>query len=634
MSDSNLSDILSQIIYPEDLRKLPLNQLEDVCDSLRNFIIDELSSNPGHFGSSLGTIELTVALHYAFNTPYDRIVWDVGHQAYAHKILTGRREKFHTNRKLHGLSGFPNPAESEYDTFTAGHASNSISAALGMAVASALSENDKKRHVIAVIGDAAISGGLAFEGLNNACVHKNNLLIILNDNNMAIDHNVGGLNQYLVNITTSKQYNKIRYDLYRTFRKANLITDEMKGAILRFNNSLKSLITRQHNIFEGLDIRYFGPVDGHDVQSLVRILNQIKDMEGPKLLHIRTIKGKGFKPAEKSATEWHAPGCFNKITGERIIADTNGLPPRFQDVFGKTLVELAHNNKKIVGITPAMPTGCSMNFMMKEYPTRTFDVGIAEEHAVTFSGGLAAEGLLPFCNIYSSFMQRAYDEVIHDVAIQKLNVVFCLDRAGLVGEDGATHHGMFDLSYFRCIPNMTVSAPINEHWLRKLMFTAQLPDKGPFMIRYPRGRGVFPDWECPLEEVEIGKGYCLKEGSDVAVLSLGTIGNEVSKAIKMAESEGVSVAHYDMVFLKPIDEQLLHSVMKRYNRIVTVEEGVLNGGFGSAILEFMADNNYSAQIKRLGIPDQFIEQGTIAQLYEICGLDAQHIKEAICSDWK
>lgn len=633
MSDCHQSDILSQIVYPEDLRKLPANKLEEVCKQLRHFIIDELSSNPGHFASSLGTIELTVALHYAFNTPYDRIVWDVGHQAYAHKILTGRRDRFHTNRKFHGLSGFPTPAESEYDTFTAGHASNSISAALGMAIADVINGNEENRHVIAVIGDAAISGGLAFEGLNNASAHNNNLLIILNDNNMAIDHNVGGLNQYLVNITTSKQYNKIRYDLYRTFLKANLITEDMKGAILRFNNSLKSLITRQHNIFEGLDIRYFGPVDGHDVQSLVRILNQIKDMKGPKLLHIRTKKGKGFKPAEESATEWHAPGRFNKQTGERILLPTAGQPPLFQDVFGKTLVELARTNEKIVGITPAMPTGCSMTYMMKEFPTRSFDVGIAEEHAVTFSGGLAAEGMTPFCNIYSSFMQRAYDQVIHDVAIQKLNVVFCLDRAGLVGEDGPTHHGVFDLAYFRCIPNMTIASPLNEHWLRKLMFTAQLPDKGPFMIRYPRGRGVLSDWKCDLAEVPVGKGYCLKEGTDIAVLTLGPIGNQAAAAIAEAEKKGLSVAHYDMVFLKPLDEALLHVIMKRFNRIITVEDGVLKGGFGSAVLEFMADHGYSARVKRLGIPDQFIEHGSMKDLQDVCGIDAEHIQDALCTNW-
>ncbi|MEG1616141.1 MAG: 1-deoxy-D-xylulose-5-phosphate synthase [Bacteroidales bacterium] len=633
MTEKNQTDILSKIVYPSDLRKLPTDKLELVCEELRRFIIDELSSNPGHFASSLGVVELTVALHYVFNTPEDRIVWDVGHQAYAHKILTGRREKFHTNRKFKGLSGFPNPAESEYDTFAAGHASNSISAALGMAIASTLNKDEKNRHVIAVIGDAAMSGGLAFEGLNNASSHPNNLLIILNDNNMAIDHNVGGLNQYLVNITTSKQYNKIRYDMYRAFRKANLITDDMKGAILRFNNSLKSLITRQHNIFEGLDIRYFGPVDGHDVKSLVKILDHIKDMNGPKILHLRTVKGKGFKPAEESATIWHAPGKFNKFTGERILLSTEGQPPLFQDVFGKTLVELARKNEKIVGITPAMPTGCSMTYMMQEFPNRSFDVGIAEEHAVTFSGGLAKEGMLPFCNIYSSFMQRAYDQVIHDVALQNLPVIFCLDRAGLVGEDGATHHGVFDLVYFRTIPNMTIASPLNEHWLRNLMFTAQQNPTGPFMIRYPRGRGVLPNWRNELQEITIGKGQQLKEGTDIAVLSLGPIGNTAAKAIAEAEKTGLSIAHFDMIFLKPLDEELLHDVMKRFNRIVTLEDGSLKGGFGSAVLEFMADNGYSSKIKRIGIPDHFIEHGTVNELHKVCGMDQESICLKLCNDW-
>lgn len=633
MSDFNPNNILSKILFPKDLRDLPPKQLEQVCGELRQFIIDELSSNPGHFASSLGVVELTVALHYVFNTPYDRIVWDVGHQAYAHKILTGRRDKFHTNRKFKGLSGFPSPSESEYDTFSAGHASNSISAALGMAVASALNKDEKERHVVAVIGDAAIAGGLAFEGLNNASSQPNNLLIILNDNNMAIDRNVGALNQYLVNITTSKQYNKIRYDVYRAFKKANLINEDIKGAIIRFNNSLKSLITRQHNIFEGLDIRYFGPVDGHDIESLVRILDDIKDMKGPKILHIRTTKGKGFKPAEKSATVWHAPGKFNKHTGERLLQSAEGQPPLFQDVFGHTLVELAHMNPKIVGITPAMPSGCSMTYMMKEFPERSFDVGIAEEHAVTFSGGLAKEGMTPFCNIYSSFIQRAYDQVIHDIALQKLPVIFCLDRAGLVGEDGPTHHGVFDLSYFRAIPNMTVASPLNEHWLRKLMFTAQEKNHGPFMIRYPRGRGVLTNWRCDLESVEIGKGRKLREGTDIAVLSFGPIGNSVMQAIDEAEKAGLSVAHYDMVFLKPMDETILHDVMKRFNRILTVEDGVLKGGFGSAVLEFMADNGYTPRIKRIGIPDQFVEHGSVNELHKVCGMDTESIREALCGTW-
>ncbi len=625
--------LLSKIELPQDLRKLNISDLKNVCQELREFIIDELSENPGHFASSLGVIELTVALHYVFNTPLDRIVWDVGHQAYAHKILTGRKDRFSTNRKMGGISGFPSPSESEYDSFTAGHASNSISAALGMAMASSIKNEADKRHVVAVIGDAAISGGLAFEGLNNASSHPNNLLIILNDNNMAIDKNVGGLNQYLVNITTSKQYNKIRYDLYQTFKKANIISEEMKGAILRFNNSLKSLITRQHNIFEGLDIRYFGPVDGHDVESLVRIIDKIKDMNGPKLLHICTKKGKGYAPAEKHATIWHAPGKFNKETGERLAKADTDSPELFQEVFGKTLVELADMNEKIVGITPAMPTGCSMNNMMEKYPERSFDVGIAEEHAVTFSGGLAAEGMIPFCNIYSSFMQRAYDQVIHDVAIQKLPVVFCLDRAGLVGEDGPTHHGVFDIAYFRAIPGAIVSAPLNEHWLRNLMYTAQKRADAPFLIRYPRGKGYLKDWKNEFKEIEIGKGYCIKEGTDVAVLSFGAIGNEAFEAIEKAEQKGLSVAHYDMVFAKPIDEELLHSVMSKFDKIITIEDGILKGGFGSAIIEFMVDNGYNCKVRRLGLPDNFVEHGTVSQLRNICGIDSAAVYDSLIKEW-
>ena len=633
MVNQDNNHILSHINLPSDLRKLPLKDLPKLCNEVRDFIIDELSTNPGHFASSLGTVELTVALHYVFNTPQDRIVWDVGHQAYTHKILTGRKDQFHTNRKMNGLSGFPNPEESEYDCFTAGHASNSISAALGMSVANGIA-GENKLHAVAVIGDASIAGGLAFEGLNNASMSKNNLLIILNDNNMAIDHNVGGLNQYLVNITTSKHYNKVRYELYKTLRKANLINEEMKSSIIRFNNSLKSLITRQHNIFEGLNIRYFGPVDGHDTENLVRILNQLKDMEGPKLLHICTKKGKGFKPAEEKATVWHAPGKFNRHTGERIVLNTDNLPPLFQDVFGDTLVELADKNEKIVGITPAMPTGCSMTKMLEKYPHRSFDVGIAEEHAVTFSGGIASEGLIPFCNIYSSFMQRAYDQVIHDVAIQKLPVIFCLDRAGLVGEDGPTHHGVFDLSYFRAIPHMTVAAPINEIWLRNLMYTAQKLAAGPIMIRYPRGRGVIQDWRVPMQEIIIGKGQKLCQGQDVAILSIGAIGNAVTEAISMANEDGITCAHYDMVFLKPMDETILHTVFQQFDKIITVEDGCLTGGFGSAVLEFMADKGYTAQVKRLGIPDKFIQHGTVIEQHTLCGIRPSQIKEAISQDWR
>ena len=624
--------LLSTIYNPDDLRKLSPEQLPQICTELRQFLIDELSCNPGHFASSLGTVELTVALHYVFKTPYDRIVWDVGHQAYSHKILTERRDKFFTNRKFKGLSGFPSPFESKYDTFTAGHASNSISAAMGMSVASAL-KGEKDRHVIAVIGDGAMTGGLAFEGLNNASANPNNLLIILNDNDMAIDHNVGALNQYLVNITTSPSYNKLRYDIYRTLVRLKLISAEHRGAILRFNNSIKALISKHQNIFEGLNIRYFGPIDGHDVNYIIRVLNDIKEMSGPKLLHLKTIKGKGYAPAEKAATVWHAPGKFNKITGERFIVKDNNLPPLFQEVFGRTLVELARENKKIVGITPAMPTGCSMTYMMSEFPDRTFDVGIAEEHAVTFSGGLAKEGLIPFCNIYSTFMQRAFDEIIHDVAIQNLHVVFCLDRAGLVGEDGVTHHGAFDLSYLRCIPNMTIASPMNEHYLRHLMYTAQAKETGVFAIRYPRGRGSLVNWHCTPMILEIGKGRKLSDGEDIALISIGPIGVSAQKAIIRARRQGVSVAHYDMIFLKPIDEELLHEIGKKYSRIVTVEDGSIKGGLGMAVIEFMADNGYVPRIKRIGIPDQFIEHGTIPELYKLCGMDEDNIVSLLTSVW-
>lgn len=625
MEQATSYELLSKIDSPKDLRQLPIEALPEVCKELREMIIDELSRNPGHFGSSLGVIELTVALHYIYNTPYDRIVWDVGHQAYGHKILTGRRDRFCTNRKLNGLCPFPSPSESEYDTFTCGHASNSISAALGMAVAAAKKgEND--RHVVAVIGDGAMSGGLAFEGLNNASSTPNNLLIILNDNNMAIDRSVGGMKQYLLNLQTSEGYNRLRFAIAEKLRRMGILTEERRKSLLRFNNSLKSVLTQQQNIFEGMNIRYFGPVNGHDVFTLTKVLKEIKDMKGPKLLHIHTIKGKGFKPAEEEATVWHAPGKFNKETGERIVADTTGMPPLFQDVFGNTLVELAQQNDKIIGVTPAMPSGCSMTFLMKAMPDRAFDVGIAEGHAVTFSGGMAKEGLLPFCNIYSSFMQRAYDNIIHDVAIQRLNVVLCLDRAGLVGEDGPTHHGVFDLAYLRPIPNLTIASPYDEHELRKLMYTAQLPDQGPFVIRYPRGRGTQTDWKCPLEAIEIGKGRKLKEGTDLAVITLGPIGNEAAQALAEAEKQtGKSIAHYDLRFLKPLDEAMLHEIGKRFSRIVTVEDGVLKGGMGSAILEFMSDNGYSPTVKRLGIPDRFIQHGPVEDLRAICGIDKTHI---------
>jgi len=623
--------LLKSLDTPEDLRRLEADKLPEVCKELRQKIIDELSRNPGHFGSSLGVVELTVALHYVFNTPYDRIVWDVGHQAYGHKILTGRRDTFCTNRKLHGLCPFPSPHESEYDTFTCGHASNSISAALGMAVA-AKKKGENTRHVVAVIGDGSMSGGLAFEGLNNASSTPNNLLIILNDNNMAIDRSVGGMKQYLLNLQMSEGYNKIRYKLSKMFYKWGILNEERRKSLIRFNNSLKSMLVQQQNVFEGMNIRYFGPIDGHDVNNLARVLKEIKDMQGPKLLHIHTTKGKGFGPAEKAATIWHAPGIFDKETGERIVIDTDGLPPLFQDVFGNTLLELAQQNDKIVGVTPAMPSGCSMNILMKAMPDRGFDVGIAEGHAVTFSGGMAKDGLIPFCNIYSSFMQRAYDNVIHDVAIQKLNVVLCLDRAGIVGEDGPTHHGAFDLAYMRPIPNLTVASPYDEHELRNLMYTAQLPDKGPFVIRYPRGRGVLVDWKSSFEEIQIGKGRKLKDGKDMAVITIGPIGNTARKAITRAEAESkMSIAHYDLRFLKPLDEEMLHEIGKNFCRIVTIEDGVLKGGMGSAILEFMADNRYTPTVRRIGLPDKFVEHGPVKDLHRLCGMDEEGIYKVLVS---
>ena len=625
--------LLNQIDSPFDLRKLSVDELPEVCTELREKIIDELSRNPGHFGSSLGVVELTVALHYAFDTPYDRIVWDVGHQAYGHKILTGRRDWFSTNRKLNGMAPFPTPSESEYDTFSCGHASNSISAALGMAVAAA-KKNDN-RHIVAVIGDGAMSGGLAFEGLNNVSSTPNNLLIILNDNNMAIDRSVGGMKQYLLNLHTSVEYNRLRNQLSKQLYKWGWLNEERRKSLLRFNNSVKSLLMQQQNIFEGLNIRYFGPIEGHDVKALIKVLNEIKDMKGPKLLHVHTVKGKGYKPAEESATVWHAPGRFNKDTGERIVQSTDGLPPLFQDVFGNTLLEMAEKNDKIVGITPAMPTGCSMSIMMKAMPDRVFDVGIAEGHAVTFSGGMAKDGLIPFCNIYSSFMQRAYDNLIHDVALQNLHVVLCLDRAGLVGEDGPTHHGVFDLASMRPIPNLTIASPYDEHELRRLMYTAQLPNQGTFVIRYPRGRGVLTDWKCPLEAIEVGRGRKLKDGKDLAVISLGPLGNTAAAAISRIEKEhNVSIAHYDLRFLKPLDEDMLHEIAKNFHRIVTVEDGVLKGGMGSAILEFMADNGYTPVVKRIGIVDKFVQHGPVKELYHLCGLDEEGIYDTIITSLK
>lgn len=634
MSTERNFDLLSKINIPADLRQLPVEKLPQVCAELRQDIIDELADNPGHFASSLGVVELTVALHYVFNTPYDRIVWDVGHQAYGHKILTGRRERFSTNRKLHGICPFPSPSESEYDSFTCGHASNSISAALGMSVAFE-EEGETDRNVIAVIGDGSMSGGLAFEGLNNVSSTPNNLLIILNDNNMSIDRSVGGMKHYLLQLHTSPWYNRLRFKASQKLYHWGVLNDERKNSIIRFNNSLKSLISNQQNIFEGMNIRYFGPCDGHNVLELVHVLNGIKNMKGPKLLHLHTIKGKGFKPAEKAATIWHAPGKFDKDTGERIVSDCSGQPPKFQDVFGNTLLELARNNKRIVGVTPAMPTGCSMNILMKAMPDRAFDVGIAEGHAVTFSGGMAKEGLIPFCNIYSAFAQRAYDNIIHDVAIQRLNVVLCLDRAGLVGEDGPTHHGAFDLAYLRPIPHLTIAAPMNEHELRHLMYTAQLPDKGPVVIRYPRGRGHLVDWQCEMKEIPFGTGRKLRDGTDVAVLTLGPIAYEAKKAIEQAEAEArergeqLSVAHYDMRFLKPIDAAILDEVGQRFHRVITIEDGVIAGGLGSAVLEFMADRGYTPRVKRLGLPDEFVEHGAVEQLYEIVGLDSRSIAREI-----
>lgn len=622
------SSILQRIQQPAYLRQLPLEQLPEVCQALREEIIRELADNPGHFASSLGVVELTVALHYVYQTPYDRIVWDVGHQAYAHKLLTGRLEAFCTNRHFHGLRPFPSPAESEYDTFTCGHASNSISAALGMALA-AKTKGEEDRHVVAVIGDGAMSGGLAFEGLNNAANTPNDVLIILNDNNMSIDRSVGGMKNLLHELQINPTYNRIRYKAARKLLSWGFLNESRRKSILRFNNSLKSLINRQQNVFEGMDIRYFGPTDGHDVIELVRTLRVIKDMQGPKILHIHTIKGKGFEPAEHGGAIWHAPGKFDPQTGALLKTNETGLPPKFQDVFGHTLLELARANRRIVGVTPAMPTGCSMNIMMEAMPDRAYDVGIAEGHAVTFSGGMAKDGLIPFCNIYSSFAQRAYDNLIHDVCIARLNVVLCLDRAGLVGEDGPTHHGAFDLAYLRPIPNLTIASPMDEHELRHLMYTAQLPDKGPFVIRYPRGRGSQPDWECEMHEVPVGKGRRLKDGRDVALLSIGPLGVVAQEAIRQAEAEhpGLSVAHYDMRFLKPLDEGLLTEVAARFKRIVTLEDGVRTGGLGSAVLEWLSDHGVTTPVARLGLPDAFVEHGSLKELHALCGIDVAGIKK-------
>ena len=637
MLNDNRFDLLKTIQSPADLRKLSLEQLPKLCQQLREDIIEEVAVNPGHLASSLGATEITVACHYVFNTPEDRIVWDVGHQAYGHKILTGRRENFCNNRKLGGLMPFPSPYESEYDTFTCGHASNSISAALGMAVASKLTK--QHRHVVAIIGDGAMSGGLAYEGLNNVSSQPNDLLIILNDNDMSIDRAVGGMEQYLLNLDTNETYNRLRFKASQWLHAKGLLNEDRRKGLLRLNNALKSALAHQQNIFEGMNIRYFGPFDGNDVGELVRILRQLKDMKGPKLLHLHTKKGKGYEPAEKSAVVWHAPGKFDPKTGKRIIHESHNEPPKFQDVFGNTLLELARKNPRIVGVTPAMPTGCSMNIMMKDMPERTFDVGIAEAHAVTFSAGMAKDGLQPFCNIYSAFSQRAYDSIIHDMAILNLPVVLCLDRAGLVGEDGATHHGAFDMAFLRPIPNLTISSPMDEHELRRLMYTAQLPGKGSFVIRYPRGKGVLTDWECPLTEIKVGTGRRPHDGWDVAVLSIGPIGNDVEKAINIIESANSpstqehcpSIAHYDMRFLKPLDETILQEVAERFSRIITIEDGVRDGGFGTAVTEWMSDHGHTPHITRMGMPDHFVEQGTVEQLRALCGIDIDGIKKQLTS---
>lgn len=633
MTDNNKLCLLSAINDPTDLRQLPIDKLPEVCDELRQDIVHELAENPGHLASSLGVVELTVALHYVFNTPYDRVVWDVGHQAYGHKILTGRREAFYTNRQLHGIRPFPSPEESPYDTFACGHASNSVSAALGMAIAAKKTGNDD-RHVVAVIGDGAMSGGLAFEGINNVSSSPNDLLIILNDNDMSIDRAVGGMEKYLLNLDTNATYNKLRFKASQWLHERGYLNDDRRKGLIRLNNALKSAISHQQNIFEGMNIRYFGPFDGNNVGEVVRILRQLKDMRGPKLLHLHTVKGKGYKPAEEQATIWHAPGKFDPETGERLKEDTSTLPPKFQDVFGETLLELAKQNPKIVGVTPAMPTGCSMNIMMKAMPDRVFDVGIAEGHAVTFSGGMAKDGLMPFCNIYSAFAQRAYDNIIHDAALLNLPIVICLDRAGLVGEDGATHHGAFDIAALRTVPNLTLASPMDECELRRLMYTAQLPGKGTFVIRYPRGRGSRTDWQCSLEEIEVGRGRRLREGTDVAVLSYGPLGVNVEKVIdSLAQTHpALSVAHYDLRFCKPLDEALLQEVGERFQRIVTIEDGARAGGIGSAVLEWMSDHHFTPAITRLGLPDHFVEHGSVPQLKALTGLDDDSIAKAIIGE--
>lgn len=631
---NNISELLDQISSPDDLRRLSVAQLPELCAELRRDIVDELSVNPGHLASSLGVVELTVALHYVFSTPYDRIVWDVGHQAYGHKILTGRKDTFCTNRKLHGIRPFPTPMESEYDTFTCGHASNSISAALGMAVAARKTGHDD-RHVVAVIGDGAMSGGLAFEGLNNVSSSPNDLLIVLNDNDMSIDRAVGGMEKYLLNLDTNATYNRLRDKASKWLHSMGYLNDDRRKGIIRLNNALKSALSHQQNIFEGMNIRYFGPFDGNDVCETVRILEQLKNMRGPKLLHLHTVKGKGYEPAEREATVWHAPGKFDPETGERIPDTADPYPLKYQEVFGRTLLELAEINPNIVGVTPAMPTGCSMDIMMHAMPDRVFDVGIAEGHAATFAAGMAKDGLMPFCNIYSAFAQRAYDNIIHDAAILNLPVVFCFDRAGLVGEDGPTHHGVFDIAALRPVPNLTLCSPMDECELRRMMYTAQLPGMGTVVIRYPRGKGVKrDDWHCELEAIPVGKARLVSDGSDVAVLSYGPLGNDVQTVISQLREEGnsISVAHYDMRFCKPLDTEALESVSQRFSRIVTVEDGQLAGGFGSAVLEWLSDNGKTTTVRRVGLPDRFIEHGTVSELRHIAGTDIESIKRAIINN--
>lgn len=622
-------ELLARINSPADLRKISPDQLLQACQELRQFIIDNVSIYGGHFAASLGTVELTVALHYAFNTPYDQLVWDVGHQAYGHKILTGRRDTFHTNRKYGGLSGFPKRKESEYDAFGVGHSSTSISAALGMAVASQYKGENDRQH-IAVIGDGALTGGMAFEALNHAGVANANLLVILNDNCMSIDPNVGALREYLTDITTSRTYNKLRDEIWNMLGKISKFGPNAQQIASKVESGVKAALMKQSNLFESLKFRYFGPIDGHDINHLASVLKDLRQIPGPKILHCLTVKGKGFALAEKDQTKWHAPGTFDKITGEIYkIHHETPQPPKYQDVFGHTIVELAQQNDKIMGITPAMPSGCSLNIMMAAMPDRAFDVGIAEQHAVTFSAGLATQGLIPFCNIYSTFMQRGYDQVVHDVCLQDLNVVFCLDRAGFAGADGATHHGAYDIAFMRCLPNMIVSAPMNEAELRNLMFTASQPDMGPFTIRYPRGEGVMPEWRTPLQQIKVGTGRVIQEGEEVALLTFGHIGNYAVEVCQKLKKENVLIGHYDMRFAKPLDEEMLHQIFAKYDKIVTIEDGCLQGGFGSAILEFMADHQYHVLVRRLGIPDSIIEHGTQRQLHHECGFDPEAIERTV-----